>query len=238
MIVAEVVRALGPLLLRNILGGNNGGNNGGGMINGMRDSPLFDDDDDDDDEEDQDDRDSSNSRDSFGRSRVSVALPTFPTDEADTTQNPNASPTITTTTIATTMTPVTSQAGVDEATTMTTRTMTTTIPPAVDNEVTTTLWPLVVNSSVKLSSKVMILRSTHSLARSPRTQDCRGHGVRVYIVCANRSWGARESQDVVELIRRARGHRTIERLDERQNRATRTAAAVCARFFSFFIEHC
>lgn len=125
-IITEVIRVLGPVVLRSILGGGGGGVGGGGNTAGVQSSnegtsvigmsPFGDDD---------DDEDESTSSASNG-SKVSISLPTFPPDEEETSSSTSASLTTiqsrdnTIATISTTATP-------------------TTTPSLSENEVTTSL---------------------------------------------------------------------------------------------------
>ncbi|KAK2584615.1 hypothetical protein KPH14_006965 [Odynerus spinipes] len=133
-IVAEVLRVLGPVLLRSVLGNNNGRNGGGGGdFNKAKSdgstvtiaSPF-----DDEEQGNKDDADNEtgsrfNSMSSNG-SRVSISLPTFPPDEDEGTEAPDTSTTTTTTT--------TTDSGTGTTTTTTTATSQSTTTTTVESK--------------------------------------------------------------------------------------------------------
>lgn len=126
-----MIRVLGPVLLRNVLGGGNSPGtqrtNTGTSV--MSASPFGDND-----EEDDSETKSTNSN-----SRVSISLPTFPDDDEEAEiKTSSSSPTST----------ITKSGGGVNATTAS---IVTTTISSLENEVTASLWRRLVSSSVKLS---------------------------------------------------------------------------------------
>lgn len=154
-IVTEVIRVLGPVVLRNILGGGAGGGAGGGgntagvtrdedgtSVEGK--SPF------DDDEDDESPSVASNG------SKVSISLPTFPSDEQEASSSSSSS--ITTSrdnVIATAATAIPS---------VTTSSLS-------ENEVTTTLW--LFDQQLGKTFEVMTLRNPHEECRMSCRMPCR-----------------------------------------------------------------
>jgi len=124
MIIAEIIRALGPTILRSFLGGanNNGGNNDDTNVKGV--SPFGDED------EDEDELPSNDSN----SSGVSISLP-FPDNEEETKASNVSSSTLSTSMIES-KEDVTKTANVKTALD---DIQTTTVPSETENEVTTKL---------------------------------------------------------------------------------------------------
>ncbi|XP_011344723.1 uncharacterized membrane protein DDB_G0293934 isoform X2 [Ooceraea biroi] len=122
MIIAEIIRAVGPTLLRSFLGGrNNGGGSGsGGGTSVMGESPFGDD---------------FGSTTGSNGARVSISLPDDE-DEEEETETPNTS-----SSTSSTSTTTTKRSENVDVTTLTTldRIRATTLPSQKENEVTTTL---------------------------------------------------------------------------------------------------
>jgi len=147
MIIAEIIRALGPTILRSFLGGanNNGGNNGDASVSqGV--SPFGD-------EDEEEDELPSNDSNSSG---VSISLP-FPDNEEETKESNVSSSTLSTSMIES-KEDVTKTANVKTALD---DIQTTTIPSETENEVTTKLWPF--GQQLGKTLEVMILKNAHGL---------------------------------------------------------------------------
>lgn len=86
-IVAEIIRALGPVVLRNFLGNNRPGATGSSSSDGSTATAAspFDD----------DDFDVDGSKSTSSNGRVSISLPTYPPDEDEDTESPNGTTTTT-----------------------------------------------------------------------------------------------------------------------------------------------
>jgi len=142
MIIAEIIRALGPTILRTFLGGanNNGGGNDGTSVNGV--SPYGDD-------EDELPLTNSNS------SGVSISLP-FPDNEEETKTSDVSSSTSSTSMIESKEDVTTSnvKTALDDI-------QTTTVSSETENEVTTKLWPF--GQQLGKTLEVMILKNVHGL---------------------------------------------------------------------------